>query len=243
MILFPSVDILNGRAIRLLYGDRNRVTDYGDPLEVVKRYIDAGAKHLHVVDLNGAFDGTEENDETIEKIAELPIKKQLGGGIRTEARARKVLNEIGFDRIVLGSACVTDPELVARLTREFGNRIVGCLDSKDGKVVVKGWTEQSLYTPFELAESLKRTGITDLVFTDVSRDGAMVGVNAELTAQLQNQTGMNLIASGGVKDMRDLESLREKGVYGAILGRSLYNGSINLKEALVYAHETDYSLS
>lgn len=243
MILFPSVDILNGRAVRLLYGDRSRVTDYGDPLDVVKRYVDAGAEFLHVVDLNGAFDGTEENDGAIEKIAALPITKQLGGGIRTEARARKVLNELGFDRIVLGSACVTAPDLVNSLTNEFGNRIVGCLDTKDGKVVVKGWTEQSKYTPFELAESLKRTGITDLVFTDVSRDGAMVGVNAELTAQLQNQTGMKLIASGGVKDMRDLELLQEKGVYGAILGRSLYNGSINLKEALRYAHETDNTLS
>ena len=207
MKLFPAIDILNGRAVRLLYGKKELVTDYGLPLDRAKLWRDAGADFLHVVDLCGAFEGESRIDGEIEKIAALGVKVQSGGGLRTMEEIERRLNA-GASRVVLGTVCHTNPALFREAVEKYGDKIVAGIDCKDGFLSVKQ------------------------VFTDVSRDGALSGVAVEETAKLGLETGLNVVASGGVSSIGDLEKLAQKGVYGAILGRSLYEGKIDLKEAL-----------
>lgn len=233
MILFPAVDILDNRAVRLLYGQRDKVTDYGDPVELALRWSDMGAQYLHVVDLNGAFDDSAVNRETLKKLVkELKIPVQLGGGIKTLDKIKYYLEEVGVTRVIVGTACVTAPDVADKACALYGNKIVAGIDCKDGFVAIKGWVEKSDLTAQKVALDMKARGSDTVVYTDISRDGALTGVNVEATAELAKNTGMKIIASGGMSCIDDIKKLMQKDVYGAILGRAIYNGNIDLSEAL-----------
>lgn len=232
MILYPAIDIMNSRCIRLMCGDKERVTDYGDPLDFAVKYCQDSAQILHIVDLDGAFSGESVNGVVLKKIrAAVDIPIQLGGGIRSEQGADFYLNTIGIDRIVLGTAAATDAALTDKLCSRYGSRIVGGIDCRDGYVAIKGWTETTRIKASELTLSLKAKGIETVVFTDISRDGALTGVNAAACSELQ-RLGVNVIASGGVSTLIDLELLSKSGVYGAIIGRALYENKFTFSEAL-----------
>lgn len=233
MILFPAVDILDNRAVRLLYGQRDKVTDYGDPVELALRWSDIGAQYLHVVDLNGAFDDSAVNRETLKKLVkELKIPVQLGGGIKTLDKIKYYLEEVGVTRVIVGTACVTAPDVADKACALYGNKIVAGIDCKDGFVAIKGWVEKSDLTAQKVALDMKARGSDTVVYTDISRDGALTGVNVDATAELAKNTGMKIIASGGMSCIDDIKKLMQKDVYGAILGRAIYNGNIDLSEAL-----------
>lgn len=233
MILFPAVDILDNRAVRLLYGQRDKVTDYGDPVELALRWSDLGAQYLHVVDLNGAFDDSAVNRETLKRLVkELKIPVQLGGGIKTLDKIKYYLEEVGVTRVIVGTACVTAPDVADKACALYGNKIVAGIDCKDGFVAIKGWVEKSDLTAQKVALDMKARGSDTVVYTDISRDGALTGVNVEATAELAKNTGMKIIASGGMSCIDDIKKLMQKDVYGAILGRAIYNGNIDLSEAL-----------
>lgn len=233
MILFPAVDILDNRAVRLLYGQRDKVTDYGDPVELALRWSDIGAQYLHVVDLNGAFDDSAVNRETLKKLVkELKIPVQLGGGIKTLDKIKYYLEEVGVTRVIVGTACVTAPDVADKACALYGNKIVAGIDCKDGFVAIKGWVEKSDLTAQKVALDMKARGSDTVVYTDISRDGALTGVNVDATAELAKNTGMKIIASGGMSCIDDIIKLMQKDVYGAILGRAIYNGNIDLSEAL-----------
>ncbi len=230
MKLFPAIDILEGRAVRLLYGKRERVTDYGDPLDRAKAFLDSGAQALHVVDLSGAFGETSRFNALLEKIAALGAVVQSGGGLRSYAAMRERL-EAGASRIVLGTVCVQDPALFERAVHDFGAKIVAGIDAKDGFLAVQGWTQVTDTDAVSFGKRAYESGVRETVFTDVGRDGALAGVNVEASAAMQRQTKLNVIASGGVRDIEDLYRLNENGVYGAILGRAVYTGALDLKRA------------
>ena len=233
MILFPAVDILDNRAVRLLYGQRDKVTDYGDPVELALRWSDMGAQYLHVVDLNGAFDDSAVNRETLKKLVkELKIPVQLGGGIKTLDKIKYYLEEVGVTRVIVGTACVTAPDVADKACALYGNKIVAGIDCKDGFVAIKGWVEKSDLTAQKVALDMKERGSDTVVYTDISRDGALTGVNVDATAELAKNTGMKIIASGGMSCIDDMMKLMQKDVYGAILGRAIYNGNIDLSDAL-----------
>ncbi|MGN0823025.1 MAG: HisA/HisF-related TIM barrel protein [Candidatus Gallimonas sp.] len=230
MKLFPAIDILNGRAVRLLYGKKDAVTDYGDPVERAKEWADAGAEYLHVVDLGGAFEGKSSIDFLLEQIAKTGLCVQSGGGLRTMEEIDRRFSA-GASRVVLGTVCVTDPALLRAAVAKYGSAIVAGIDAKDGELVVRGWTERAGKSAFEFGREAYALGVRDAVFTDVSKDGALTGVNVAETVRMA-ETGLNVIASGGIRDSDDLHRLRERGVYGAILGRSIYTGAIDLKKAI-----------
>lgn len=236
MILFPAVDVLNNRAVRLLYGERDKVTDYGDPAELAAKWAELGAEYLHVVDLNGAFDDSLVNRETLKRlIKDVKIPVQLGGGIKTLDKIKFYLEEVGVTRVIMGTACVTAPDVADKACALFGNRIVAGIDCKDGFVAIKGWVEKSSLTAEKVALDMKERGADTVVFTDISRDGALTGVNADATVELAKKTGMNVIASGGMSSLDDIAKLKKNNVYGAILGRAIYNGNIDLIAALELA--------
>ena len=232
MILFPAIDILNGRAVRLYKGDRNAVTDYGDPLEFAEKWAEAGAEWLHVVDLSGAFSGESGIDPVLSQIKKrFPLKVQSGGGLRTIDDVRRRLGA-GADRVVIGTMAAYHPDEFALAAYEFPGQIVAGIDAKNGMFAVNGWTEETKIPAVDFGKKCKRMGIACALYTDISRDGAMQGPNVEETVRMQRETGLSVIASGGVSGMRDLEALRERGVYGAVLGKSIYSGAVDLKEAL-----------
>ena len=233
MKLFPAVDILDNKAVRLLEGKRDLATVYGHPLDMAHQWADMGAKYLHIVDLNAAFGENYKNEDLLRRIAkEINAVIQLGGGMRTLDRIKYALDELGFDRVIVGSAVITNPDMIEGAAKLYGNKIVAGLDSREGKLSIKGWTEQSAVTPFEAALRLKQMGVEDIVFTDISRDGKLTGVNADATKELQGKSGLNVIASGGISRMEDLLSLKQKGIYGAITGKAIYEKTIDLREAL-----------
>ena len=229
MILYPAIDVLDGRAVRLLYGKRENVTDYGDPVEFARRWIDAGAKILHVVDLAGAFGEASGFDHILERIARLGVPVQSGGGLRSMAEIHRRFRA-GADRVVLGTVCVEHPEVLYEAVERYRDKIVAGIDAKDGRLAVRGWTQLADKDAFEFGCEAKALGVTDAVFTDIGRDGALSGVNVEETVRM-GETGLNIIASGGVRDLNDLRALQAQGVYGVILGRALYTGAISLKDA------------
>lgn len=233
MKLFPAVDILDGKAVRLLEGKRDKVTVYGDPLEMAHKWADMGAEYLHIVDLNSAFGENKKNQDILKKIArEINITLELGGGLRTIDKIKYALDELGFNRAIVGSSLVTEPKMTEQAAKLFGQRIVAGLDARNGKLAIKGWVEDSEKTPLDTALWLKKHGITDIVYTDITRDGKLVGANTKATKQLQLESGMNVIASGGVSKIEDLLILKQASIYGAIIGKALYEHTIDLKEAL-----------
>lgn len=231
MILFPAIDIYDGKAVRLLGGDYGKATVYGDPLDMARRFEDAGARWVHVVDLNGA-EGSGDNFAVIEKIARTSLRVEAGGGLRSGQRVASVLSA-GASRTVIGTLCASDPEAVGAMIERFGREAIVCgLDARDGKVTVKGWTEDSALTPLGLGRTLKALGAAYFLYTDVSRDGMLTGVNVYATAKLTEELGADVIASGGVKDLSDIEKLAGRGIYGVILGKAYYENKIDIREAL-----------
>lgn len=237
MKLFPAVDILDGRAVRLLHGRRDAVTDYGSPIDRAVEWAQKGARRLHLVDLNGAF-GDGNNVDVIARIVrETGLPVQVGGGIKNADAAAYYLQDAGAERVIVGSAIVLDPDAADAMCARYGAKIIAGVDVKDGAVAVKGWVQKTQMTALQAAFAMKERGCDTIVYTDIGRDGALSGVNVSATAKLGEDSGMNVIASGGVSDVDDLEKLREAGVFGAILGRSIYVGNIDLRSAIARFEE------
>ena len=229
MKLYPAIDVSDGRAVRLLYGKRDQVTDYGDPVDFAKRWADEGAEILHVVDLSGAFGEAGGFEKVLERIARVGVPVQSGGGLRSMADIHRRFRA-GADRVVLGTVCVEHPEVLYEAVGRYKEKIVAGIDAKDGFLAVRGWTQLADKDAFEFGCEAKALGVTDAVFTDIGRDGALSGVNVEETVRM-GETGLNIIASGGVRDLNDIRALKEQGVYGVILGRALYTGTLTFKDA------------
>jgi len=236
MELFPAIDIIDGCAVRLVRGDYAQKTVYSDnPLAVAKEFAEAGATYMHMVDLEGAKNGGTPNLETIREIVEnLGLKVQVGGGIRDEETVKEYL-EAGVFRVILGTAAVTNPKFLQKMIDTHGEKIAVGVDIKDGMVAIKGWVEISEETCFDFCEKLQNMGVATIICTDISKDGLLSGTNIELYRELTEKFSLNIIASGGVTDLDDIHKLREMGLYGAILGKALYTGNINLEDALAEA--------
>ena len=232
MILFPAIDILDGRAVRLIKGDKSKVTDYGDPVAFAEKWAEAGAEWLHIVDLSGAFSGKSGIDDVISEIKKrVKINIQSGGGLRRITDIRRRL-DAGADRAVIGTMAVCDPDEFALATFTFPEKIVAGIDARGGMLAVKGWTQTTDVSAVTFGKRCMHMGIRCALFTDISKDGAMEGVNVCESVRLQKETGLSVIASGGVSSMKDLENLKESGVYGAVLGKAIYDGAIDLKKAV-----------
>ena len=236
MILFPAIDLYEGKAVRLFKGDYAQMTVYNeDPTEVAMDFLKAGATHLHLVDLEGAKFGTTSNLDTIQKIVEVSqLKTEVGGGIRSMETVERYLN-IGVDRVILGTAAVTDPSFLKQALDKFGDRISVGVDLKDGYVAIRGWTEKSALTAENFFDQMQMLGVSSVICTDISKDGAMQGTNRELYSSLSRKYTIDLIASGGVSSLEDISALKEMGLYGAIIGKAYYVGAVDLKEALEVA--------
>jgi len=233
MIVFPAIDILDGQAVRLYQGDYQQKTVYEDnPLRAAQRFEMDGATHLHLVDLDGAKEGLTRNFDTITRVVrESGLFVQLGGGIRDMQSAQKYLN-CGVGRIILGTAAVEDPGFLKEAVQAFGDKLAVGVDIRDSQVATKGWTHTSTLGMEDLLDSLSELGVATLIATDISRDGAMRGTNLSLYAQITRQWGFQVIASGGVTTLKDVEALNDLDLYGVIIGRALYTGDIALTDAL-----------
>jgi len=240
MDLYPAIDLSGGKVVRLLRGDYNKMTVYSDaPLEVAQAFKRAGADFLHLVDLDGAKAGSVLNFEIIGKIVSSSgLKVEVGGGIRNISTVERYLN-LGVMRVIIGTAAVTDPDFLKEAVRRYGDKIAVAVDIKDGFVVTHGWTQTSEESCFDFCQKLQDIGVKTVICTDISKDGAMLGVNEELYEKLTRGFSMDFIASGGVSSMYDLIKLSETGVNGAILGKSIYSGSIDLENAIVMMKKAD----
>ena len=236
MYIFPAIDLIDGKAVRLRKGDYNEVTVYSDsPADVAAGFEQKGARFLHVVDLDGAKDGTTANFQTVRDIIERTgLSVEIGGGVRDIERVKKYM-DIGVDRVIIGTAAVTDPEFLAEAVKLYGDRIVVGVDVKDGFVAIKGWLEISEVSCFDLCEKLSKMGVNTVICTDISKDGMMSGTNVELYRQLKERFGMNIIASGGVSSIDDVRALSEMDIFGAIVGKALYTGDVDLERAISVA--------
>lgn len=244
LIVFPAIDLKGGQVVRLAEGDMARATVYGeDPPAQAMLFAQAGAEHLHVVDLDGAFAGKPVNARAIERILEsVAIKIQLGGGIRDMATIEGWLDK-GVDRVVIGTAAVRDPALVKGAARRFSGRIAVGLDARDGKVAVAGWAETSELAALAIARRFEDTGVAAIVYTDISRDGLLKGLNLDAAIALAEAVTIPVIASGGLASIEDVKALlepRAKKLAGAIAGRALYDGRLDAEEALalIVAHRS-----
>jgi phosphoribosylformimino-5-aminoimidazole carboxamide ribotide isomerase len=236
MNIYPAVDILNGQAVRLRQGRKEDVTIYGRPLEMAQQWAQAGAEWLHVVDLDGAFEGSPKNHAFIAEIASaIPgLKIQVGGGMRTMSALDQVF-QAGVHRAVLGTSAVTDSAFVKEALKRWGNRIAIGIDARDGVAKVSGWTEDSRLGAIDLAQRLENEGATRVIYTDISRDGVLIGPNIVALRQMIDGTGLQVIASGGVSkidDVRALSEMREPRLDGVIIGKALYEGYVKLEDAL-----------
>ena len=233
MNIYPAIDMVEGRAVRLRQGRSDDMTVYGDPLMMARQFYGEGAQYLHMVDLDGAFTGEGGNKALALSIArQVPIKIQLGGGIRDMDTVTRLL-EGGIERVILGTAALRNPELVLRAIEKFGcERVVIGIDAREGRVAVQGWVEGSDVTPLELAHKMRAAGAKYIVYTDIARDGMLSGPNLENTRELVEKSGMSIIASGGVSAPEDVERVRDLGCEGAIIGKALYEGRITLGQAL-----------
>ena len=232
MILFPAIDIVSGKAVRLFKGDYEQMTVYSDdPASVAVDFAKCGATHIHLVDLEGAKTGTTPNIKTVEKIcAASGLFTEIGGGIRSMETLETYLS-IGVDRVILGTAAVNDEAFLREALRKHGDRIAVGIDIKDGLVAIKGWLETSQYSGVDFCLKMRDMGVKNIICTDISRDGAMKGTNLELYRTLCG-IGVDITASGGVSSLDDVKALRAMDLYGAIIGKAYYTGAINLKEAL-----------
>ena len=233
MILFPAIDLYDGKAVRLYKGDYAQMTVYSEhPEDVARDFVACGADHIHIVDLAGAKDGTTPNFDAVCAIkAASGAFCEIGGGIRTMAVVRRYL-DAGLDRVILGTAAVTDRAFLREAVSEYGEKIAVGVDLKDGCVAVKGWTETTALTAEAFCAELQALGVKTLICTDISRDGAMQGTNIALYRGLSARFALDFTASGGVSSLEDVKRLREMGLYGAIIGKAYYTGALNLREAI-----------
>ncbi|MDR1217425.1 MAG: 1-(5-phosphoribosyl)-5-[(5-phosphoribosylamino)methylideneamino]imidazole-4-carboxamide isomerase [Oscillospiraceae bacterium] len=232
MLIFPAIDIYEGRAVRLTRGDYAQMTVYSDdPPAVAESFKAAGARYLHTVDLEGARDGRTPNFDTVRAIAACGLKVQVGGGVRTAETAERYL-AAGAARVILGTAAVTTPGLVRDMAAAFGGRVAVGVDIRDGFVAIRGWTETTARGAFDFCRELEDAGVQTVICTDISRDGLLSGTNLTLYRELSERLELDVIASGGVSTLGDVAELRAMGLYGAILGRALYTGDIDLAEAI-----------
>lgn len=238
MELFPAIDLIGGCAVRLVKGDYAQKTVYSDnPAEVAKSFAAAGAKYLHVVDLEGAKDGGTPNLETIQNIVENGgLLVEVGGGIRSEEVIKKYL-DAGVFRVILGTAAVQNPAFLEEMVQKYGEKIAVGVDIKDGMVAIKGWTEVSAESCFDFCEKLQKIGVKTIICTDISKDGLLSGTNLELYKELSEKFSVDIVASGGVTTLDDVKKLADMGMYGAILGKALYTGNIDLKAAVELTKE------
>lgn len=233
MILFPAIDLYEGKAVRLLRGDYDRMTVYSEnPPEIAADFQAAGATHIHLVDLEGARSGETPNLETVKRIiASTDLFAEVGGGIRSMEVIDRYLSA-GVRRVILGTAAVTDPAFLNAAVSAYGDAIAVGVDIKNGSVAIKGWTESSGRDAFEFCKEMQDMGVSTLICTDISKDGAMQGTNRDLYQALSERFSVKIIASGGVSSMEDVEHLRAMNLYGAIIGKAYYTGAIDLKTAI-----------
>jgi len=230
----PAVDLRDGEVVQLVQGERGTDRRYGDPVEAAERWLDQGATALHLVDLDGAFEGERINAEAVERIVETvpaDVDVQLGGGIRTVEDAIELL-DLGIDRVILGTAAVEDPEIVAEISERRPDSVLVSLDAKDGEVVVEGWTEGTGLDPAEAAQRYADLGAAGILFTNVDVEGKLEGVRTEPVAALVDAVSIPVIASGGVATIEDVRALREAGAAAVVVGSALYEGEFTLAEAL-----------
>lgn len=240
MIILPAIDLYEGKAVRLFKGDYNQMTIYdNNPENIARKFELSGARYIHLVDLEGAKTGETPNLEVVKKIVSATnLSAEIGGGIRSFEVIEKYILA-GVKRVILGTAAVTEEGFVKKAVKEYGSRIVVGADIKDGFVAIKGWLEKSDLTCDEFCKKMKDDGVKTLIVTDISKDGAMQGTNHELYNHLSQKFGINIIASGGVSSLSDIERLRNSGICGAIIGKAYYTGAINLEEAVKIAGEQE----
>ena len=241
MLIIPAIDLKNGECVRLQQGKKDAVTVYSrDPVLTAMKWEEYGAKVLHIVDLDGAFTGTQQNRESILKIREkLKIAIQVGGGIRDIVTVDKLLSA-GIDRVILGTAAIETPEFVVEACTRFPGRIFVGIDAKDGKVAVRGWEEVSSIDAKELAKRIETVGVSGIIYTDISRDGMLTGPNIAAQEEMVATVKIPVVASGGIATIEDVRSLMAiKNLWGAITGKAIYSGSLDLKEALRVAEAGD----
>lgn len=239
IIVFPAIDLKNGQAVRLRQGVMEEATVYSDdPVAVAQDFLEQGATHLHVVDLNGAVSGEMVNGAVLERLVKtVDLQIQVGGGIRTLERMEMLLS-LGIHRVILGTAAVRNPDLVEQAIAQFGSEhVVVGIDAKNGRVAVAGWVETSDVSAAELGLRMRDKGVTHVIYTDIQRDGMLTGADIDGTAQLADQTGLQVIVSGGIASLMELTTIRNlerQGVCleGAVLGKALYTGAFTLREAL-----------
>lgn len=233
MIIFPAIDIKNNKSVRLSQGDFNKINVYSnDPFNMAVKWKNQGGKFLHLVDLDGARNEEIINRESIEKIAkniDLPI--QVGGGIRSEKRVEELL-KIGVQRVIVGTIAIENKELLKRLVSKYEDKIIVSIDAKNGKVALRGWEVISEVNSLELCKELEIIGVKTIVYTDISKDGMLQGPNFEIYEELSKKTSLNIIASGGITSIDDIKKLNEMDLYGAIIGKALYNENLKLKDVI-----------
>ncbi|MBQ8338742.1 MAG: 1-(5-phosphoribosyl)-5-[Oscillospiraceae bacterium] len=233
MLIFPAIDLYEGKAVRLFKGDYNQMTVYSEnPIEIAFEFEKAGATCIHMVDLEGAKSGETPNIETVKKIAsETSLFTEVGGGIRSIETVSKYL-DVGIDRVILGTAAVKDEAFLKAAVERYGDRIAVGVDIKDGKVAIHGWLEKSELDAMDFCKKLEKLGVKTVICTDISKDGAMQGTNHALYKEMSEKFSLDIIASGGVSSMDDVKRLKKLNIYGAIIGKAYYTGAIDLKEAI-----------
>jgi phosphoribosylformimino-5-aminoimidazole carboxamide ribotide isomerase len=236
MIIFPAIDLYEKKAVRLYKGRYDEMTVYSDePLSVALDFEESGAEYVHLVDLEGARDGTTPNIDVVKKIVDnTDLFVEIGGGIRSLETVEEYL-KAGVDRVILGTAALTDEEFLKNALEKYGDKIAVGVDIKDGNVAIKGWVERSDTDAFDFCEHLEKLGVSTVICTDISRDGAMKGAAHELYRELSKRFKMNFTASGGVSSIDDVKKLAELDLYGAIIGKAYYTGAISIREAVEVA--------
>ncbi len=231
MKIYPAIDIRNGKCVRLYQGKMDEETVYFDnPVAVAKTWYEKGAKNLHIVDLDGAFTGNQKNVEIVKEIVKsVNIPIQIGGGIRTIEKARDLV-DIGVNRIVVGTSAVKESGFIDNLVKEFGDKVVVSIDAKDGMVCTEGWVNTSELNAVDFAKELEEKGVKTIVYTDISKDGTMIGPNFFELKRLMESVNVNIIASGGIANKEHVDELRRIGIYGAIVGKALYEEKIKLED-------------
>lgn len=238
MKIFPAIDLYGGKAVRLYKGDYNQMTVYSDnPVEIALDFKDKGAKYMHLVDLEGAKTGETPNIETVKKlISATDTFVEVGGGIRSIEVIEKYV-DAGVGRVILGTKALSDEQFLIDAVKRFKEKIAVGVDTKDGFVAIKGWTETSSVKGVDFCKKLEQIGVKTVIYTDVSKDGAMQGTNIELYKTLKTQLNLDIVASGGVSSIDDIKALSKIGVYGAIIGKAYYTKAIDLQEAIGVAND------
>lgn len=233
MLIFPAIDIIDGKPVRLFKGDFSTATQVADDvLETAEGFVQAGCEWVHMVDLDGSVKKEPVNAQTFINVAnQTALKVELGGGIRTMKDIDFYVNK-GIDRIILGSVALKNPELVRQAVKEFGEKIAVGIDAKNGYAATEGWMESSDVYFTELAKAMEDMGVKTIIFTDISRDGTLTGPNLEQLVEINNAVSCDITASGGVTNIDDIKNLKEKGLYGAICGKSIYQGTLDLRQAV-----------